>query len=170
MARDFQRSRVYKAERADAFTAYSQEVGSIHDVRAYVDKITSSRWWRNRCPVKSVQVWDGRGTRIAYGGLFCSGSKFGWGISLPRWARTHWVILHELAHVITEANGYYDDGHPAHGREFCATFLELTRRWIGTDAAKALKQSFKDHKVKYTRKNRLTEDEIERQIAQLQPL
>lgn len=67
--------------------------------------------------------------------------KQGWGINLPRWARVEVVIVHELAHILTP------EAEPWHGREFCRNYLALIKRWLSTEQAKALRASFKEHRV-----------------------
>lgn len=73
------------------------------------------------------KVKDGRRTRIARGGLYA--------INLPRWSRTRVVVLHEIAHAITEHTHYHECGkfrhqcYAGHGPEFCRVFLKLLVRY-----------------------------------------
>lgn len=48
-------------------------------------------------------------------------------ITLPRWARSRWVILHELAHRLTPAD-------EAHGPRFVGVLIGLAARWLEYDA------------------------------------
>jgi len=66
------------------------------------------------------RVVDGRGTRNAHGSP--------WRVSLPRWARTGRVVLHEAAHGLTKI---YCPGKAAHGPEFVAIFAELLNIFYG---------------------------------------
>ncbi len=52
-------------------------------------------------------------------------------ITLPRWARSRWVILHELAHRLTPDRST-DAGH---GPRFVGCLIGLASRWIGYDAS-----------------------------------
>ncbi len=154
--RDSQRSRVYEAEAALAGDA---DLMTIAECRRFVNSIICSRWWKARCNLWSVRVFDGRGTRRARGGHFqSSANKAGWGISLPKWARTRATILHELSHVITEHEAWFSGVEewqwpklPAHGRAFCRNFLALVGRWMGKDEAARLRDSFRDNGAKWVR-------------------
>jgi len=151
--RDFQRSRVYKAEQGlGKYTRSSKPLPHLRTVaqcQAWIDKITRSRWWKARAVVSKVAVFDGRGTVAAAGGHFGDfGKKRGWGVSLPLWARREEVILHELAHVMTPY-----DTQPAHGRAFCKNYLALIHRWMSKEKAAELRDSFRKQRVKWRAKN-----------------
>lgn len=47
-------------------------------------------------------------------------------ITLPRWARSRWVILHELAHRLTPRD-------EAHGPRFVGVLMGLAARWLEFD-------------------------------------
>lgn len=149
--RDSQRSKVYAAERV-AFpgfggTGSEARFRAVADIEAYLDKIISSAWWRRRYPkVRTVQIKDGRGTTFARGGYNPDGTGT---LNLPMWARNEPVILHELAHVATDSI-HGPRGTPPHGREFCSTFLGLVRWQMGEQAWRALKDAFREGKVKHT--------------------
>jgi putative metallohydrolase (TIGR04338 family) len=151
MPRDSQKSKVYRAERLAWWGAQDSpylpddEFRTVAQCLALVDQITSSRWWKNRCRIGTVKVFDGRGTRFARAGHFGyrSRGKNGWGINLPRWSRSKPVILHELAHIMT--NGW----HRGHGRHFCRNYLALVSRWMGKEAAAELRSAFKTCRVKW---------------------
>jgi putative metallohydrolase (TIGR04338 family) len=145
MKRDFQRSRVYAAERELDGTPTHRKLA---ECQAFVDKVLRSKWWRSRGGESGIVVEDGRGrSRACYqSGFF---SMTGRGIrppvvKLPRWARSELVILHELAHSLT-------NGGPWHGREFARNFLALVGRFMGREAATALRESYRKHRVKYRR-------------------
>jgi len=152
--RDSQRKKVYRAG-----WAVSEEISSqfdnIHDLRDFVDKIFRSKWrkalWRKHSLDERlhVQVMDGRGRRDA---CMKNGWKRQYQIIFPRTSRSQLTILHEIAHVLIEEIFTIGRGQKVayHGREFCAILLKLVRRWIGPDAARILKASFKKQKVKYT--------------------
>ncbi len=52
-------------------------------------------------------------------------------ITLPRWARSRWVILHELAHRLTP-------GDEAHGPRFVGVLMGLVSRWLDYDATQLM--------------------------------
>jgi predicted nucleic acid-binding Zn ribbon protein len=94
-------------------------------------------------------------------------------ISMPRWTRVNYYILHELAHI---ANDYihnfdysedYEGGGAwpgytdpdtgedvltqrvaAHGPEYCGVYLYLVRAFMGDEAHDSLAASFANYKVK----------------------
>lgn len=71
-------------------------------------------------------------------------------------ARDPWVILHEIAH-----QGIDDDKAP-HGREFAKLFLGLVKRFLGPDAARALRAEYAANRVRYRTPPNLTPEERER--------
>jgi len=144
--RDFQRKAVYTAERA--LPEHDNGHMDIHGCRAFVQKVLKSKrvfklthiktnetLYRDFC--QSIEVRDGRGTRWAKGGRYF--------ISLPKWARTKLVILHELAHSFTIRR--YSNAK--HGPEFCHVFLNVVRMMMGKEVAGRLEESFCKQKVDY---------------------
>ena len=69
--------------------------------------------------VRPPVVKDGRGRRIACGGLMF--------IKLPKWARMNYVVLHECAHGLTMHLG----GKEAHGPLFVRVYIELVSKLTG---------------------------------------
>lgn len=147
-ARDNQRQRVYNADLHGG-----QRMETVGEIQEYVDRITRSRWWKSQLKKnasmhrrfsngKTIKVKDGRGRSSACGDSWtCS-------ISMPRWSRTEGVILHEVAHVLTDYI-YGREGVAAHGPEFAKTYAALVKRWMGREAWEKLKANYKKHKVKY---------------------
>lgn len=137
MPRDFQRSRVYKAERRHSQWTYNGGM-ELDEVKDFVKEICNSRWYKNRAGRASyIKVKDGRGRTHAGGNYHYKQVK------LPRWSRSRMVILHELAHTAVN-----HDKVPAHGREFCGWYLALVRRFVSEDAYKELRQHMQDVGVK----------------------
>jgi|694.fasta_scaffold83389_12 putative metallohydrolase (TIGR04338 family) len=142
--RDSQRKKVYTAE-VEAFDHDKKtDDPTFREVKAvekFVKKVFSMKRVQKEWPKTNwlPRVKDGRGCRnaIAHG----SGA-----ISIPVWARREWVILHELAHIIT-ARHYY--GAAGHGWEFCKTYLRLVEIVMGKEAFLALEKSFLKHGVKF---------------------
>lgn len=149
--RDSQRSKVYKAERAaGVMIVNSKPLPTVADVEAFADRVLRSAVARKISGgYRGVRVGDGRRCRAASGGP----SK----IVIPRWARTQWVVLHELAHTLHLRN------HPReafHGWRFCSIYLQIVRAFIGKAAHDSLKQQFKELGVKYREpKKRVLTDE-----------
>jgi len=145
--RDSQRSRLYSAERVlSNRDEHGQPCGSVDwttvaEVQAFVDRVTRSRWWKSRSRVGKIVVKDGRGGMSARAYRSRGQSV----IAIPRWARTRRVVLHELSHHLTPWTA------AAHGNLFAANLVDLVRRWMGPDEAEALKESFRQAKVRHRR-------------------
>jgi putative metallohydrolase (TIGR04338 family) len=131
---------------------------SLEAAQAFVDRVVNSALWRRLrrdagrglSPLGYVLVMRGRGkwatanTRWPLSAELRrrQGRPLGM-IKLPRWAWSHWVALHELAHLATPNEVAW------HGREFARVYLELVRRFMGEDSATLLRASFKNHRVKF---------------------
>ncbi len=155
--RDSQRAKVYKAER----TVWNDADYRHDDIKAaiaYVERVRASELVKRYAPELSrrpVEVGDGRGAARAKGGFF--------GISLPHWARTEFIILHELAHVaISRRHGINVAGH---GWEFCDVYLRLVRTMLGVEAHDRLRDAFKAHGVRYRPKAKRAPLSPERRAA-----
>ena len=137
--RDFQRSKVYKAE-DEAFTELGMYKGDEPEFKTTDE---CKKWIKeNVLPllkdygIKKVVVKDGRGRRRA--GAF--GDRMT--ITLPKWSRRRWVILHEMAHIPMPN----DEGH---GDMFCALYILLVRALLGGEYAEKLIEKFDEHGVRY---------------------
>jgi len=160
--RDSQRKKLYTAERV-ALEPLAIPLLTTDDVKAYLVKqlsrATLQRRYGNVVDLKEwgLTVADGRGTRraLAYGT---------YKISLPLWARTDWVALHEVAHVIHDRlsstrarrgdRNWELRGGAAHGWQYAAIYLDLVRYIKGKEAGDALKAAFKAHKVRFRPKQK----------------
>jgi putative metallohydrolase (TIGR04338 family) len=141
--RDSQRSKVYKAERV--LLRFAKPLREVSDVERYLKKELKRKAITSRYPdaADAFRVKDGRGTRraLAYGDHT---------ISIPLWARNEAIVLHEAAHVITTRHINTRQA-AAHGWQFCEALLVLVRFIMGAEAHDALKKSFKDNKVRFTK-------------------
>ena len=140
--RDSQRSRLYEAERRLPGYFDLLADGSMPGVERYLLRVTGSAWFRRRWPKKAAisgvlafRLKDGRRWAWARAG--------GRSMVLPIWARGPFVILHELAHIVTPWN------FPAHGREFARNFIELVGYALGKAKADELKTAFDAGRVKW---------------------
>jgi putative metallohydrolase (TIGR04338 family) len=136
--RDSQRSRVYRWERAAVAREHWQPVfETVGDAQAWADAVW--RRERGRMGLAGVRAPDferpHRGQRHAL--------AYTWGhrITLPRWARSRWVVLHELAHLLAPHS-------PAHGPRFVGALIGLGSRWLDLDAQQ-LMRSADEHGVTY---------------------
>lgn len=148
--RDSQRQKLYLAELV--LKDFSKPVSSIADVERLVARVWGSKRVQESWPaafkpdwLRSPYVKDGRGCRVARGG---SSS-----ITIPLWARTEYIVLHELAHTLTRRQfGVYVAGH---GWQFCAVYLRLVLLFMGRAAHDALKASFKERRVRFRPKRQV---------------
>lgn len=112
-ARDSQRSAVYAWERqvARKYPALKREL-TLEQCREMVHRVWEDYFGSASKP---PEILDGRGRRRACGGR--------WSISLPRWSRSPYVVLHETAHAF--------GAHHQHGPNFARLYLELMNRYEG---------------------------------------
>jgi putative metallohydrolase (TIGR04338 family) len=141
--RDSQRGRLYKAD--DVLKPFATQLPEIRDVERFVERLFASKrvrksWPRAVCGWSLPRVNDGRGCRNA---LAHGGSR----VTIPRWARTSDVVIHELAHVIT----YRELGSmvAGHGWQFCSVYLRLVLLFMGREAHDAFKASMKANRVRF---------------------
>ena len=140
--RDNQRGAVYSWERALRGARGDRQM-TLDECRALV-----SRVWRSYlgawAPMPEIK--DGRGRRSACGSR--------WEISLPTWARTPLVVLHETAHALLDFRCASD---PWHGALFASLTLELWARYakVGKGAARAAAVKQRPRRVRFAPKREL---------------
>lgn len=127
--RDSQRQRVYTAESL----VYDHKRMTLEQCQQWVDEVVGSAWWAHRSSRRKITVTTG-----ARGGRAWASADT---IRTSPSSRNKWTMLHELAHHLTTT------GAP-HGPEFCANVVALTRQFMGKAQGDALKQAFRDHRVK----------------------
>ena len=127
--RDFQRKRVYDAER-DLFPVerFPPDL-SLWECEQLLHRMYRDTRYRDMEKARaSVPVLkDGRGRRRA------GYSRPKHVISLPRYYRKAWVVAHEVAHTFVDHNRV-----PGHGEEFMAVYIDLLERYCGMDGARLL--------------------------------
>jgi hypothetical protein len=143
--RDFQRSRVYRAEDA---AWLDDEPLSLVDLQRRADVVVCSDWWLEDFGELEVFVRPGHGHRrgVAYTNSVYIGGYVE--IQLPLVHRGYRSLLHELAHAATTLR------HPgevvaSHGAEFCTYYLLIVRHAMDNAKADSLRESFVQHGVKY---------------------
>lgn len=144
MERDTQRSRLYVAD--DVLRPRATPLPEIADMERFVRKVWKSKRLAADYPKafdqnrwKLPKVKDGRG-RTAAGGWYG-------GITMPKWSRKTDVVIHELAHCITERE--FGSHVAGHGWQFCSVYLRMVSVLMGREAHDELKASFKAHRVKF---------------------
>lgn len=141
--RDSQQGKLYKAEKI--LEQYSKRLETMPEITAFAERVLL------RAPVQArygqhlrwaIQIKDGRRCRNALGGT-------NW-VKLPKWSRTEYIVLHELAHTICRRmHGVNVAGH---GWQYAAIYLDLVWFGLGAEARDALKASFRQHRVRFTPK------------------
>lgn len=147
--RDSQKSKLYKAEKVLPSIVIGKK--ELLTSQAYVDKVWTSVWTKKHFQrsrlYRSPMCADGRGRRNATGNLIV--------LQLPRWARTKATVLHELAHSLTGER-------PAHGWQFARNYLLLVQHFLGPEAAKALRTSYRKERVRYNPPRKLSLEIIDK--------
>jgi len=137
-----QAGRLYTAENISGIK-YGESL-TLKECQKFVDKVTARKYVIENYGNSTIMVLDGRGRRKACA-TYYNGNK---AIKLPRWARTKYVILHEIAHHLSGG-----DGHKA---EFASCLLDLVRHFLGKESADALQGAYYHKSVKVVGKNGAT--------------
>jgi len=138
--RDFQRRRVYNSELVfKQGHPLADKYQTKEEVTLFVSMVYEDEWFIRQYGRRSLPSirFPSRG-RAAY----ATGTHL---LSLPEWAWTDLIILHEISHLILDA-----DPTPTatHGPEFCRIFLDCVRRFMGDVAAIILASNMHGNKVK----------------------
>jgi hypothetical protein len=110
--KDYQRQRLYNAERKFGRwfegSPLTRRIEAVPDIQQYVDDLVRKPEFRARFTQTAITVHDGRRRRKAGGSIG--------NIWMPRWSRSVLIILHEVAHGLSEYN---------HGPHFCRALSAL---------------------------------------------
>jgi putative metallohydrolase (TIGR04338 family) len=145
-ARDSQKKRLYAAEEQVPGIRDTSRLCDVTELQGFVDRIVSSAWFQARWPIPAIRVKDGRGRTRA------GGSASDHSITMPRWARSPLITLHEIAHVVIPPGPTV----AAHGREYAAAYLALARRFGDPGQGDQLEAAFILQRVRYRPKRRST--------------
>ena len=124
--RDNQRSKCYAWERAvaeqEGHSIYEPDFKTVDECAAWAAPI----WRKERGRVGLAKAAAPSIERPSWGqrSALAHGDHR---ITLPRWARNRWVILHEMAHRLTPKD-------EAHGPRFVGVLMGLAARWMDCDA------------------------------------
>jgi putative metallohydrolase (TIGR04338 family) len=135
--RDSQRGRLYQAENEVA-AILRDELPKIGQMQAFVDEILRSPWLQGQFGTRMlapITVVGGHGQRDATAHCFMSE------ISMPRALRSKFIVLHEVAHILT-ARFYGEDRFAAHGEHFATFLLMLVDHFLGAEDCQDLLQAF----------------------------
>lgn len=146
------------------------EFKSIELLEEYVWEVLENRYVQKKYPIardivdgkQKFWVGNGAGHRRAATIRYQEYIK----ITFPRKTRCKWMVLHEIAHVLTP------EEFSAHGREFCRTYLHLIKLFFGEETQNKLKAAMKKHKCKYSKshtrwKGPIPQEEKDKMLARL---
>lgn len=128
--RDSYRSKVYAAESAvygAPCDGMVPDLPELSEVVTFVREVGASEWWPR---IWLPRVTDGRGSRRPR--AFPGQSR----ISMPRFARTRCMVIHEMAHLIQPRH------EASHGQAWVKLYLTGLRDVIGGDTARRLSIEF----------------------------
>lgn len=136
MVRDYQRKRVYDAEKT---LMTGRPLADIDAVVSFVDTVVQMPEFRGKYGNWTIRVGDGRGRRRAGGWMLRPGLGE---IFMPRWSRNKLIVLHELAHCLTHSHEL-----AWHGPEFTAVYCDLVGMVLGKTVESRLRGRFQKLKV-----------------------
>lgn len=145
MARDTQKARAYRSESV----LYSKAHLGHDETRAMIDRVMRSKWMGRHAPVVA------RRYRLGWLTVRCEArghiSRAGrTGITLRGRSIPAWLVLHEIAHVLSPED-------PGHGHQWAAIYLRLVRRFLGVESYRRLRASFRSNRVRYTEPRRISD-------------
>ncbi len=137
--RDSQRHKVYASDRA--LERHSHRLEDVRAMDRFVRRVWKSRRVQARYPrafeaggwLGPPGVRDGRGHRNATGGPSL--------VTMPRWARSTHILLHELAHTICSRH-YPRNTIAPHGWQFAECYAYLVKLFMGADAHDSLRAAY----------------------------
>ena len=152
--KDTERQKTYNAEFAFiAKHGQGIEFSDVSEAQKYVTRICKSKTY-GKLFVEAYESREGmgieelfRGTKVRVSakerntGRGTAGMAYRGHIVLDtRVGLNEYTVLHELAHCL---------GHWHHGRSFRQALVKLVSRFMGTESATLLKESFKESKLSY---------------------
>jgi putative metallohydrolase (TIGR04338 family) len=142
-SKDAQRNRLYKAEKVLREQTGMRTFQTQQEMQRYINKLQRSIWFGKRFPryVRVTIPITVSSTKHLKHPFARGGHIY---IPLNPYYYNEAVVLHELAHVICP-----DKRMQSHGRWFARCYLELVKRCMGIEAHAALKQSYREHSVKF---------------------
>jgi putative metallohydrolase (TIGR04338 family) len=162
--RDSQRGRCYAAEGLAREVIDRGYGGSMSwdATRAYVDRVMRSRWMKKH-HARAAARWRLNRIQLDKGRSNCS-ARGGYGrLSIPTWARKPAVILHELAHCLTD----HAEDDVSHGWQWARQYLLLVRHFVGVDAYNALRRAMRTKRVRYNAPRKVSQATREAGAARL---
>lgn len=137
--KDSSQSRVYNAEHKFEAKFPGKSLADQKDAQKFVNRIVASKTWKSLTETKSAPIIEMK-KNMGYSSR-TAGVAYGYGVIklCPKFGLNTYVVIHEMAHMA---------GHMHHDVEFRKTLVKLVSRFMGRDAAKYLKECFKEEGLK----------------------
>ena len=126
--RDSQCGRLYQAE-GEVKAVMRDVFPNVGQIQAFVDEILRSHWLQSHFGTRMlapITVLNGHGQRDATAHHFMSE------IRMPRGTRSKFIVLHEVAHILTDRL-YGQDVTEAHGPQFATLELMVVGHFLGKE-------------------------------------
>ena len=149
--RDNQRSRLYAAERM-AFGSpweYPPDYKTMPECEAFVASVLRHKIFQRHYPEYeslNLLLRPGKRVRSAFADTREIDGVVYHAITLPKFARSKHMILHELAHHLNNLRNPGDK--EPHGHEFAAIYIDLVHKFLGIDTYRELRRCFTKKKVR----------------------
>lgn len=154
---DSQRKRLYDAENGSDWSDKARQ--NLTHAEATALAAQASKWLQG----KRFEIWDnptiimtrGKGSQA-----FRNAGKIHFGSGRP----TRWILLHEIAHLVSFSWHPGWDGEPdrrSHGAQFADVYLMLVGRFCSVTDRENLKTAFKEGNVRFRpkRKREMTDEQ-----------
>lgn len=137
--KDSSKTRVYNAEWKFEKVFPGKKLADVTEARKFAEKVVKSKTWTKITDSRIVPVIEMKKDMGNYSAT--AGVAYGYGLIklCPRHGLNTYVILHELAHSA---------GYMHHDLPFRKALITLVSRFMGLEAAKYLKQCFKEQGLK----------------------
>jgi putative metallohydrolase (TIGR04338 family) len=149
--KDSQRKKVLSSIEQLQTSLSSEQNASLEgykNVKEYVYKIVKSKWFQRNWTVENLELKNGEPSVVKSGTTLT--------VSVPEQGSVSeaWV-LKLFAHALSEK-----EDEPAHGREFCRTYLSLVQHFLGKEASENLSAAYKQFGVKTRFKRVMSAEQI----------
>lgn len=145
VGRDAQRNKVYLAENEfrsqfyQKFPQYFKKFDDISQAQQMADDIVRSDWWKNR---NYHSMYEGVKVRcMGENKTYLGTARFG-RIELSVKGMNNLILIHEICHCA---------GNMHHGIGFREAHINLLKALYGDGPANLLKESYKNHELKFKR-------------------
>ena len=148
-SRDSQRSKLYEAEH-DLIPPADDNSLEFHDVILKLAEVVNDTWFRKKFGrLFSDEELEVENARPSQNMAYALGTLK---LSFPPHFCNVPIILHELTHIIVDRLSFvvhFRKKYAVHGRMFAFIYLELVKKYMGSENHAILKSGYKEFNVKY---------------------